>query len=343
MNKKIEVDFKSKITYEKMYKAYMFARRGKNLREDVIKFSLRREDYIESICYKILNESYTFGKYKEFFVYEPKKRRILAAPFRDRIVHTWYVQNFIEEIFVPKFINNSYACIRKKGMHKCALKVKRDMFNINKKWKEAYVIKMDVRKYFQNIDRNILFEIITSKIKDIDGSFLRFTKKILNSSSMYDEVEGVSLPIGNYTSQMFGNIYLDQVDKYATYILNCKYYYRYLDDTCIIVENKEKAKYVLKKLKLFYNEVLKLELNEKTQIFKLSQGINFCGYKIKIGRMFLRNKGKKKLIKKLKYIRKNIKIGKISIEEGVKSLAEHRGYIDIADKEKLVSKYFYLK
>lgn len=341
--KKVKVDFESKITYENMYKAYIFTKRGKSLRDDVIKFGLRREDYLNDICYKLLRGKYKFGKYKEFFVYEPKKRRILAAPFRDRIVHTWYVQNFIEPIFVSRFIHNSYACIKNKGMHRCALKVKRDMYNLNKIWENAYVIKMDVRKYFQNINRDILLEIIKDYVEDVDGKFIEFTKSILFSSSMYDEVDGVSLPIGNYTSQMFGNIYLDQVDKYATKRLKCKYYYRYMDDTCIIVENKEKAKNILNRLIIFYKDVLNLELNQKTQIFKLKQGINFCGYKIKIGRMYLRNKGKKKLIKKLKYIRKNIKLKNITIEDCKRSLAGHVGYIKIANVEKLILKYFYLK
>ena len=343
MNKIEVIDFKSNITYEKIYKAYIFTKNKKSLREDVIKFGLKREDYILNICRKLLNESYEFSKYNEFFVYEPKERRILAASFKDRIVHTWYVQNFIEKLFVPKFIPTSYACIRGKGMHRCALKVKKDMYNLSKKIDNAYVIKMDVRKFFQSINRDILFEIISSKVKDKDGSFFRFTKKILDSSSMYDEVKNVSLPIGNYTSQMFGNIYLDQVDKYATKILKCKYYYRYMDDTCIIVENKEKAKEILNKLKAFYKEVLELELNEKTQIFKLSQGINFCGYKIKVGRMYLRNKGKKKLVRKLKYIRKSIRKKNITIEDARKSLTGHVGYMNIADVDDLVTKYFYLK
>lgn len=250
---KNKLSFVSNITYEKMYKAYMFARKGKNLKEEVIRFSLRQEDYIESICYNLKNGKYEFGKYKEFYVYEPKKRRILRAPFRDRIVHTWYVQNFIEEIFVRSFIPTSYACIKNKGMHSCALKVKKDMYNLSKIWKDAYVIKMDVRKYFQNVNRKILLEIIEEKSRKYfvnDTEFKKFiflTKKILDSASYYDEVNNISLPIGNYTSQMFGNIYLDQVDKYATKILKCKYYYRYMDDTCIIVENKRKAKEILKK------------------------------------------------------------------------------------------------
>lgn len=339
-NIKKEGYFKSQITYEKIYDAYIKARKGKRYRDDVIKFSLREEDYIESICYSLKNGIYKFGKYKEFYVYEPKKRRILAASFKDRIVHTWYVKNFIEKIYVPDFIETSYACISKRGMHKCAMRVKKDMYKISKIWKGAYIIKMDVRKYFQNIDKNILYEILEEKIKDKD--FLDFTKELLKSTKIYDENEEKGLPIGNYTSQMYGNIYLDRVDKYATRVLKCKYYYRYMDDTCIIIENKEKAKEILLKLNEFYNKVLMLELNEKTQIFKIKQGVNFCGYKIKIGKMYLRNKGKKRIIKKLKKIREMAENEKIDIEEIKRKLTGHIGYMKIADVKELVDKYFYI-
>ena len=179
-------------------------------------------------------------------MYEPKKRRILAAPFEDRIVHTWYVKEFIEKIFVPQFISASYACIKGKGMHKCALDVKKALYSVSKKNKNEYVVKMDVAKFFDNIDRGILLKIIERKVKDKD--FLLFTKKLLNSSSMYDKKENIGLPIGNFSSQMFGNIYLNEVDKYAKEKLKCKYYFRYLDDTCIICKNKEEARYVLFKL-----------------------------------------------------------------------------------------------
>ena len=265
--------FWESITYDNLYKAYIFARRTKRHRKDVILFNLRYEERLDNICEKLKNGTYTFGKFKEFYVYEPKKRRILAAPFEDRIVHTWYVKEFIEKIFVPQFISTSYACIKSKGMHKCALDVKKALYSVSKKNKNAYVVKMDVAKFFDNIDRRILLKIIERKVKDKD--FLLFTKKLLNSSSMYDKKENIGLPIGNFSSQMFGNIYLNEVDKYAKEELKCKYYFRYLDDTCIICKNKEEARYVLFKLTVFYAEKLHLLLNNKTEIFPVKKRSKF--------------------------------------------------------------------
>ena len=341
MPKMYKRGFKESITYDKLYKAYIFARRTKRHRKDVILFNLRYEERLENICNKLKIGTYTFGNFKEFYVYEPKKRRILAAPFEDRIVHTWYVKEFIEKIFVPQFISTSYACIKKKGMHKCALDVKRALYNVSKKNKDAYVVKMDVAKFFDNIDRKILLSIIERKVKDKD--FLEFTKKLLDSSSKYDKKENIGLPIGNFSSQMFGNIYLNEVDRYAKEKLKCKYYYRYLDDTCIICKNKDEARDVLFKLTVFYAEKLHLLLNNKTEIFPVKNGVNFCGYKISNkGYMNLRNKGKKKLIKKLKYLRYNLKNGSITVEETKRKLAGHAGYIGIANIERIVDKYFYL-
>ena len=291
MPKMYKRGFRESITYDNLYKAYIFARRTKRHRKDVILFNLRYEERLDNICEKLKNGTYTFGKFKEFYVYEPKKRRILAAPFEDRIVHTWYVKEFIEKIFVPQFISASYACIKGKGMHKCALDVKKALYSVSKKNKNEYVVKMDVAKFFDNIDRRILLKIIERKVKDKD--FLLFTKKLLNSSSMYDKKENIGLPIGNFSSQMFGNIYLNEVDKYAKEELKCKYYFRYLDDTCIICKNKEEARYVLFKLTVFYAEKLHLLLNNKTEIFPVKNGVNFCGYKITNKRyMNLRNKRK---------------------------------------------------
>ena len=339
MPKMYKRGFRESITYDNLYKSYIFARRTKRHRKDVILFNLRYEERLDNICDKLKKNTYTFGKFKEFYVYEPKKRRILAAPFEDRIVHTWYVKEFIEKIFVPQFISSSYACIKGKGMHKCALDVKKALYSVSKKNKNEYVVKMDVAKFFDNIDRGILLKIIERKVKDKD--FLLFTKKLLNSSSMYDKKENIGLPIGNFSSQMFGNIYLNEVDKYAKEELKCKYYFRYLDDTCIICKNKEEAKNILSKLIIFYAEKLHLLLNNKTDIFPIKNGVNFCGYKItNKGYMNLRTKGKKKLIKKVKKVKELLKKGNITVQDAKISLAGNIGYVRYARVDELVDKYF---
>ena len=142
---------------------------------------------------------------------------------------------------------------------------------------------------------------------------------------------------------MFANIYLNEVDQYIKHELKIKYYFRYMDDSVILVKSKEQAKEVLKRIQIFLKENLKLELNKKTQIFKNKQGVNFCGYKINEYRLKIRDKGKRKLKKKVKTLKENIKQGKMTSKEAQKYLAGHLGYIKIANTYHLESKLFYQK
>lgn len=144
--------------------------------------------------------------------------------------------------------------------------------------------------------------------------------------------------IGNYTSQMFANIYLNEVDQYIKHNLKIKYYCRYLDDSIVIVKTKKEAKEALEKIRTFLKENLELELNQKTQIFKSKQGVNFCGYKINEYRMKIRDKGKRKLKKKIKYLKYEIRNGNMTSKEAKKYLAGHMGYIKYANVNNLLEK-----
>ena len=147
--------------------------------------------------------------------------------------------------------------------------------------------------------------------------------------------------LGNYTSQLFANIYLNDVDQYVKKELGIKYYFRYLDDSVLLVKSKEEAKYCLEKIKEFLYYNLKLTLNKKTQIFKSKQGTNFCGYKINEYRLKIRDKGKRKLKKKVVKLKYLVKNEKISSKEAKKYLAGHMGYIKIANTWNLENKLFY--
>ena len=240
----------------------------------------------------------------------------------------------MQEYFVKQFITTSFACIKNRGTHKACLEVQKGMKHCQRIWKNYYILKMDVTKYFQNIDKDILMKILSRKILDKD--LLELSEEIIYSS------EGKkSLPIGNYTSQIFANIYLNEVDQYIKQELKIKYYYRYMDDSIILVKTKEEAKKTLEKIKRFLKENLELELNSKTQIFKNKQGVNFCGYKINEYRMKIRDRGKRNLKNKVKYLEKEIKEGRMTSKEAKKYLAGHLGYIKIADVYNLKNKLFY--
>ncbi len=142
---------------------------------------------------------------------------------------------------------------------------------------------------------------------------------------------------------MFANIYLNEQDQFIKHELKIKYMCRYLDDSVIIVQTKKQAKQALEKIQIFLKENLQLELNNKTQIFKASQGVNFCGYKINEYRMKIREKGKQKLKKKIKKLKYEIKQGNLTSKEAKKYLAGHMGYIKYANIYNLKNKLFYIE
>ena len=146
---------------------------------------------------------------------------------------------------------------------------------------------------------------------------------------------------GNLTSQIFANVYYNEADQYIKHKLKIKYYFRYMDDSILLVETKKEAIITLEKIKKYLKENLQLELNSKTQIFKNKQGVNFCGYKINEYRLKLRDKGKRKLKKKIKKLKQQIKEGEITSKEAYRYLAGHMGYIKIADTYTLEEKLFY--
>ena len=285
---------------------------------------------------QLKNGTYKHSGYTSFYVTEPKVRLIEKSAYIDRIVHRWYVDNFMKEYFIKSFINTSYACLENRGMHKACINVQNTMKHCKRIWNNYYIIKMDIAKYFQNIDKSILYNILQRKIKD--KKLLWLTKEILYSNGVEK-----GLPIGNYTSQCFANIYLNELDQYAKHYLKLKYYYRYMDDVVVMVRNKKEAIQKLQQIREFLTTNLKLELNSKTQIFKSSQGVNFCGYKINEYRLKIRTKGKKKLKNKIKKLKYEIKTKQIDTKEAHKFLTGHLGYIDIANVKNLEEKLFYLE
>ena len=314
MPKTIRNKYYKYLTYEKLMEAHIKSRKGKGLRKEIILFNLKQEEYILWLLEELRNKTYKHGGYTSFYVTEPKVRKIEKSRYLDRIVHRWLVDNFLAPAFVPQFIQNSYACLKQRGMHRAAIYVQDSMKHCIRIWNEYYILKMDIAKYFDNINKEILLNIIKKKIKD--ENILWLINEIL-----YAQKREKGLEIGNYTSQMFANIYLNEIDQYIKHNLKIKYYCRYLDDSIVIVKTKKEAKNALEKIKIFLKENLGLELNKKTQIFKNKQGVNFCGYKINEYRMKLRDKGKQKLKKKVKKLTLKIKNGEITSKEAKKYLA----------------------
>ena len=269
MPKTLRNIYENAVSFENLLLAHKKARCGKREKKKVILVELILEQELLRLEKELKNCTYKHSSYTTFKVYQPKERIIMASEYIDRIVYQWYVQHFIKPYFVPQFINTTYACIEGRGMHKASKDVQTAMKSAKSKWTSYYILKMDVTKYFHNIDKRILWDILKRKIKD--KKLLWLTREILLST------EGMlGLPLGNYTSQMFANIYLNELDQYVKHKLKCKYYFRYMDDMVILLPDKEIANNVLNDITIFLKEKLGLTLNSKTKIFKDKQGVNFC-------------------------------------------------------------------
>lgn len=336
MPKTIRNKYDKAVSFEKLLEAHKKARCGKREKKKVIEFELELESELIELERELKTGTYKHGGYYKFKIYEPKERIIMASSYKDRVVHQWYVENFIKPYFIPQFIGTTYASIEGRGMHKASKDVQIAMKKLKNVNTDYYILKMDVTKYFQNIDKQILWKILRRKIRD--KKLLWLTREILLSTK---GMKG--LPLGNYTSQMFANIYLNEVDQYAKQNLKCKYYFRYMDDIVILCENKEQANDRLKKISNYLKENLELILNSKTRIFKNNQGVNFCGYKINEYRMKIRHTSKCRMKRKLKKYTKLLKEGRIEIPEIQKSIAGWLGYAKHADTYFLRKSMFYIE
>ncbi len=334
MPKRVNDIFIPAITFRKLLEAHNKTKKGKRFKKQVIEFEMDMESNIIQIEKELLNGTYKFSKYFEFKIYEPKERIIKTLKYRDRVVQTWYVENFLKPYFAVSFISDSFACIEDKGTHKAANQMQKYLRKADKEYEETWVLKCDISKFFFNIDCEILYKIIERKIKDRE--FLEFTKKIL-----YTENEtGISIPIGNYTSQFYANIYMNEFDKYLKEKLKIKYVERYMDDFVLLLKSKEEAKNILEKITVFLDEKLHLKLNQKTTYFKANQGVNFCGYRIWKTHKLLRVQSKKKMRRKLKNFEKLYRENRINLDYVLACINSWRGYANHCNSFNLQCKFF---
>lgn len=300
MCKTIKKCFDEKLTFQKFLEAHQRASKGKKNKKELIIYEMDLETNIINLINNIKNNKYKTSRYREFKVYEPKERVIKSLPYHDRVVHQWYIEEFIKPYFYPRFIRDTYACLDNRGTHKAVLQVQKYMRKIQKKYQRYFVLKCDIRKFFYSIDKDILINIINDRITD--KKLIAFTKTILNDG------EKIGIPIGNYTSQYFANVYLNELDHYIKDILKIKYYVRYMDDFILLVETKQEARLLKEKINEYIVSKLHLQLNKKSKYFPNTLGIDFCGYRIYETHILLRKRFEKKVRKNVlmwKYLKNN--------------------------------------
>lgn len=257
------------------------ARKGKRYRAEVLNFTARLEDNLFTIQQGMMNGSYVLGPYRKLWVYVPKKRLVMALDYPDRIVQ-WSLYLYLNPIYDRLFIEDSYACRKDKGSHKAAKRLQYWMCQVQRKpgpgW---YCLKLDISKYFYRVNHEKLLAILERRVKD--PAMMAFIRGVVNSRAepfglprwrtpqdtppeewLYE----VGMPIGNLTSQLFANIYLNELDQYCKHKLKIHYYIRYMDDVIILGQDKETLHRWKAAVETFLREELALDLNSKTSIFK---------------------------------------------------------------------------
>lgn len=336
MPKKIKNLFYKNLTFDKLLAAHKRARKHKTYKNEVIKFEFNLENNLINLLKNLENGTYRLGKYFQFKIYEPKERIIQALPYKDRIVHQWYVEEFIKPFIIPRFINTSFACLDNKGTHKAVETVQHQMQIMKRNFGDFWILKCDIKKFFYNINPYILFQILKKYISD---------KPLLDLSQIFIfngpiDKSKVGIPIGNYTSQYFANIYLNELDQYIKRDLKVKYYCRYMDDFILILKTKQYCINSKKLIEKFLHNHLKLELNNKSRYYPYKMGVNFCGYRIFTTHRLLRTSSKKKIKKNIKTWNNQYHNNKLDFQYAIQSLNSWVGHSSHCNSYKLQQKMF---
>lgn len=312
----------------------MKARRSKRFQDDVLKFSFNLESNLIQIQNELIYKTFRTGQYRYFWVNDPKKRLVAALPFKDRVVQH-ALCNIIEPLFEERFIYDSYACRVGRGIHAGADRVTQFLRTTQRKWDRVYCLKADVSQYFPSINHIILKTIIRKRIACPDT--LRLIDEIIDSGGDGADCPR-GLPIGNLTSQLWANVYLDQLDHFVKEVLQEKYYVRYMDDFIILGSNKQHLWAIKREVEGFLANKLDLRLNSKTGIWPISQGIDFLGYRIWPTHRLIRKSSIRRMKRKLKAFKRKYQEGKMDMDKINATIQSWLGHVSHADSYNLRKK-----
>lgn len=325
-----------------LYCAYYEARRHKGNRSYVRQWAKNLKQNMEELCDELYYRRYKPLPSKCFIVNYPKKREIFAAIFRDRIVHHLYFC-YTHELFERTFIQDSYSCIKKRGTLYGIQRVTDFCRRESQNWQlRCYVLHLDIRGYFMHIVRQRLLDIAIGSLRKmaphrvskdspvrwqdrIDIDFIEWLTEVIvmldpkenciicgspsdwegldPAKSLLSLEDGLGLPIGNLTSQLFSNVYLNLLDQYVKRVLKCRCYGRYVDDAVLVSTDKEWLLMQVPKIRQFLQQELKLELHMgKLAISEIHQGAEFLGTFIKAWRNYISNHSLARIEEKMELI-----------------------------------------
>lgn len=324
--------------WENLLRAFRDAKKGKSS-ADLSAFEYNWESNILDIQTRLREQTYRFGAYRHFEIFEPKQRTISCAPFRDRVLHH-AICNVIMPVLEKSMIVDSYACRKNKGLHKALRRA--FWFYQN----STYHYRLDIKKYFYTIDHRVLLAKLERKFKD--RKLLSLLEQLLNTydsgvqfyyptneSDVCDMVRPKGLPIGNLTSQLFANFYLNDFDHYVREQLRYSYYIRYMDDVIVFSETRDSLKNAVNLILLELAMIRLIPNEKKNYIKKNTQGIDFLGFRIHDNRIKLRSQN-------LVRFRRKLKSRKIvtDFNQHLRSINGHIGYLSAGHTKKLINSVF---
>ncbi len=335
-------------SFEWLLYANINARKGKRYRPEIMAFATELEDNLIVIQRGMMDGSYELGPYRKLWVYVPKKRLVMALCYPDRIVQ-WSIYQYLMPVYDKLFIEDSYGCRKNKGSHRAAARLQYWMRQVERKpgpgW---YYLKLDISKYFYRVNHEKLLAILERRIKD--PAMMAFIRSIVNSRAepfglprgrtpqntppeewLYD----VGMPIGNLTSQLFANIYLNELDQYCKHQLKIHYYVRYMDDIIILGPDKETLHRWKAAIEIFLREALALDLNNKTSIRPVRQGVEFVGVRIWSTHMKLRKSTVQRIKREVHKISARYASGELSREQFARRVASINGLLDHTESASL--------
>ncbi len=285
------------ISADNLLEAWREFRCDKKGKRDVQTFEYNLIENIGVLQAQLAMGLYRHGPYTHFRISDPKPRDIHKACVRDRLVHH-AIYRILYPIFNATFVPDSYSCRLHKGTHRALGTFRRYAYKASKNHtKTLWVLKCDVRKFFASINHQILLAIIRQRITD------ERTASLLENiiESFHSTASGIGLPLGNLTSQLLVNVYMNEFDQFAKHQLKAKYYIRYADDFLVLSTDREWLVQILPRIEMFLTDRLKLTLHpEKVSITTFSSGIDFLGWVHFPDHRVLRTSTKKRMFKALR-------------------------------------------
>ena len=323
--------------------AYKKVRKGKRYRIEVLVFKSDLDSNLLRIQEQLRNGTFQFGPYRRHWVYIPKKRNVMALPFDSRIVQ-WSIYLTLMPYFDRLMIEDSYACRVGKGSLAAVERLQYWLQQIERRPGDWYIIKIDISKYFYRVDHKVLLDILSYRIEDPD--LMAMLDTIINCDGEKfglprftgpedippeEWLSDVGMPIGNLTSQLFANIYLNELDQFCKHVLGIHYYIRYMDDVIVIVNGKDRANEIKERITAFLIERLRLDVNDKTTIRPASAPVEFVGYIVTARKKKLRKPTVKRIKRSFRAICRYYFSGEMSKEEFDRRVASYKGVMSHCD------------